>query len=534
MDPSAVLAFVLASVLGALLGAASGLVPGLHVNTLSLLLLSSHPLVDSLLVGLCGFAGADTGFSPLLFAALLTSAAVAGSIIDFVPSTFFGAPDDSNVLSQLPGHRLLLKGRGLEAVRCAADGSLVGIAVALLAALPIELLMRPPFSLGKGLAMAAPFLLLATMLLLVLSEKRSGAIRTWVDARRGRVEAAGTVVIAPPVPVDGTDARLSGRLEKGRWRRPVLRTGYGVWRVRVRGKVPRGQVTVSGTWRLRRLWWRNKVMAAPVMLLSGLLGLVAMNARLPFSGIFDGMGQSPLFPLLTGLFGVPTLLLSLKQRAIPAQELDPPPSACLRSSAKGALFGFLAGWMPGITSTTGTVMGTTLSRRRREDRDESAKRFIAMVSSVGSSAVVFSVLVLAIEGKGRTGAMLAAQQVLGEHSLKALSSFPSAPLALLLLSVLVSALLGHCLTVRAGRLMARRLSGLDLRALNLGLLAMIVCLVAVLNGIPGLLLLSASVLLGLVPPLLGVSRVQLTGCLLLPLVLYFFGLRDPLLALLGR
>jgi putative membrane protein len=270
------------------------------------------------------------------------------------------------------------------------------------------------------------------------------------------------------------------------------------------------------------------------MSLSGVLGLVAMNSRLPLADIFPGLDQSPLFPLLTGLFGVPTLLLSLGQQAIPHQSLGVGGHGSIRPSAKGALLGFLAGWMPGITSTTGTVIGTSLSPRVKEDEDESAKRFIAMVSSVGTSAVVFSLLALAIEGKGRTGAMLAAQQVLGDEGTKALSAFPSAPISLLLLSVLISALLGHYLTVRAGRLMARRLGGLNLRALNLGLLLFIVTLVIVFNGLPGLLLLSTAVLLGLAPPLLGIGRVHLTGCLLLPLILFFCGLQEPLLALLAR
>jgi len=259
-----------------------------------------------------------------------------------------------------------------------------------------------------------------------------------------------------------------------------------------------------------------------------------MNSRLPLADIFPGLDQSPLFPLLTGLFGVPTLLLSLGQQAIPHQSLEVGGYGSIRPSAKGALLGFLAGWMPGITSTTGTVIGTSLSRRVKEAEDESAKRFIAMVSSVGTSAVVFSLLALAIEGKGRTGAMLAAQQVLGDEGTKALSAFPSAPISLLLLSVLISALLGHYLTVRAGRLMARRLGGLNLRALNLGLLLFIVSLVIVFNGLPGLLLLSTAVLLGLAPPLLGIGRVHLTGCLLLPLILFFWGLQEPLLALLAR
>jgi putative membrane protein len=98
--------------------------------------------------------------------------------------------------------------------------------------------------------------------------------------------------------------------------------------------------------------------------------------------------------------------------------------------------------------------------------------------------------------------------------------------------MLIAALLGHFLTIKVGRMMARRLGGIDLRALNLFLLMFILSLVLLFNGLPGLLLLSVSVLLGLAPPLLGISRVHLTGCLLVPLILFFFGLQEPFIGLL--
>ena len=52
----------------------------------------------------------------------------------------------------------------------------------------------------------------------------------------------------------------------------------------------------------------------------------------------------------------------------------------------------------------------------------------------------------------------------------------------------------------------------------------LVLLVLLMTGIPGLLLLLAATLLGLVPPRIGTNRVHLTGCLLVPITLFFFGL----------
>ncbi len=59
-----------------------------------------------------------------------------------------------------------------------------------------------------------------------------------------------------------------------------------------------------------------------------------------------------------------------------------------------------------------------------------------------------------------------------------------------------------------------------------------IALVALFCGLPGLLVLGTATLLGLVPPRLGVSRVHLTGCMLLPTALRLAGLDATLLAML--
>ncbi len=54
------------------------------------------------------------------------------------------------------------------------------------------------------------------------------------------------------------------------------------------------------------------------MLLSGLLGLTCMEATLPLDA-WEGLGQSILFPLLTGLFGLPSVLASVRGSSLPPQ-----------------------------------------------------------------------------------------------------------------------------------------------------------------------------------------------------------------------
>jgi putative membrane protein len=240
------------------------------------------------------------------------------------------------------------------------------------------------------------------------------------------------------------------------------------------------------------------------------------------------MDQSLLFPLHTGLFGVPGIIGSLRARPIPPQLDAPGVQGELRPGLRGALSGALVGWFPGISSTTGVIVASALSKDDAGGMNGS-HRFLTMVSAVGTSSTVLGLLALSIAFKGRSGAMLAAKEVLGPDG-ASLLSFPSPWFPLLLMSVLVTSAVSFFLVLRLGRGMARLAAGADLRRLNQAILVLVVTLVTLFCGLPGLIVLAAATFLGTLPPKLGVSRVHLTGCLLLPTALYFLGLKTPLLA----
>jgi putative membrane protein len=282
-----------------------------------------------------------------------------------------------------------------------------------------------------------------------------------------------------------------------------------------------------------RRGWEKISLAASIVLGSGILGFVVLNARLPGHLFFSGLGETLLFPLLTGLFGLPTLLLSLTPSRIPEQGGRPTEEVEMTPALKGAAIGAFVGWLPGVTSTSGSVIGSLISRNGRADPLTLARRFITMVSAVGTSAAVFSLAALVIIGTGRSGAMLAIKDVMGREGLEVLSASFSPELSLLLLSVLVSSGVGYLVTLWLGRSLGRRMAGMNLRRLTIAIIVVLIVLVSVFNGIPGIIVLVVSATLGVIPPLIGVSRVHLTGCLLVPIIIFFAGLESTLLAFLG-
>ncbi|NJD78774.1 MAG: hypothetical protein FIB08_17055 [Candidatus Methanoperedens sp.] len=111
--------------LGFLLGIISGLTPGIHVNNFALILLALSSLFLEL------------GFTPFYIAVIILSNSITQTFIDIIPSVFLGAPEADTALAVMPGHALLMEGRGGEAVRLSALGCAGAVVVSLLLAFPL-------------------------------------------------------------------------------------------------------------------------------------------------------------------------------------------------------------------------------------------------------------------------------------------------------------------------------------------------------------------------------------------------------------
>ncbi len=119
-DPSLLtVAYVVAGVVA---GTASGLTPGLHANNFALVL--------------AGIAPALPGPRLAVSAAML-AAGVVHTFLDIVPALALGVPDAAMAASALPGHRLVLAGRGREALVLSATGSGLAVVLAVPLAVPV-------------------------------------------------------------------------------------------------------------------------------------------------------------------------------------------------------------------------------------------------------------------------------------------------------------------------------------------------------------------------------------------------------------
>lgn len=157
-------------ILGILAGCFTGLIPGLHINMLAFLIVSYSIYLSRY-------------FSLIILASFIVVVSITHTFIDFIPSIFLGSPDEDTTLSILPGHSMLLEGKGHEAVLYTLYGGLVALGIILVFS-PIFILFLPkiyPFikSIMFFILLLASFYLLfkeSNILLSVLIFAMSGLI----------------------------------------------------------------------------------------------------------------------------------------------------------------------------------------------------------------------------------------------------------------------------------------------------------------------------------------------------------------------
>ena len=409
--------------IGAMIGSFSGLVPGIHVNTLAAIILAFNGTLESLVSNIV-----PDHYAPIMLACMVVSAAVVHSATDFVPSIFFGVPDPENTLNIMPGHKMLLEGHGMVAIRCAAIGSIVGAFTSIALSVPMYHLLSN--GLGHYLDSLTIGILVSVLALMVFKERKG-----------------------------------------------------------------------------------HRILGLALICTSGALGCITMSMELPFTNIF-GMEPESMFPMLSGLFGIPALLISSPSGNVPPQEDEEKIPISPIAGLKGTLTGSIIGWYPGVTSSCGaSVAGSVFG-------DEDQRGYISMISSIGTSATMFTFIALAVSGKERSGIMTVINEMLHGVSITPMSETFTA----IMIAMAIASILAYVIMIKSGQIMCRMIEYVDVSKLNISILILMIVLTIAFTGYWGLVLLLACTLLGLVPVVFDANRMHMTGCLIVPVLLFKLGL----------
>ncbi len=518
----------------------------------------------------------------IIIVSLIIGCLITHTFLDIIPSVFLGAPDEDTALSVLPGHRLMLAGRGYEAIKCSALGSFGSVLVALLALFPARLLMGNPINAYEKLWPFIPFILIIIVSLLILSERgekpdfsvskppKLGSLKISL-ARLAKPKAKGettstskreTIPIAYSPNPAGESVRVKGSVTR-------IANDHDCFIEDDTGEIllSRGdtskleieeEITIKGTVEGRvqlKAHLKQKLFALSLFLLAGFFGLIVLGAPglathnwYPIPALNISPSTTLLFPLFTGLFGLSTLMLSLIDTpTIPEQEIkgvsiNLPRWRKIRGVVSGTFAGGLVGWYPGVTSAQATVLAKSLAGGEVADESSadksedlsSQKEFIVAYSGVNTANAIFNVIALYVILKARSGAMHAVQDIMQD------SIFPWEPasavpvgLALMLISIFIAATVALFLTLYFGRVFARIANKFPYKKMIITVMLLLIIMIFLLSGTIGLAIAGVAICMGLIPPMLGLSRVHLMGVLMLPIMLFFLGLDSAILQFLG-
>jgi putative membrane protein len=391
------------TVAGGILGTFTGLVPGIHVNTIVVIILSLLPLLLEHL-------------SPHEVISLIVAMSIVHTFVDYIPSILIGAPEEESVLSVLPGHRLLMQGRGYEAIFLTALGGL-GAMILGCAFLPLAVVALP--SLYSYTRAVLPYLLVGVLAYMVYIEKTP----------------------------------------------------------------------------------KKRIFSILVILYSGALGMLVLNsAILP--------PKYALFPPLTGLFGISTLLISLRAKPkIPPQAIGYTKGLYLRGIGIGALAGILAGLLPSIGSSQSALMVQNAFKKREE------KEFLVALGGVNTSNAIYALLALYLISNPRSGASIAV-----EHILK---DFIFLDFLFVVAIILLVAPFALATTLALLKIFIRRVQDIDYGRFSKYVLTFLGALIFAFTGLKGLIIAATAAAIGFTTPIAGIKRSHCMAVLMVPTIFYF-------------
>ena len=391
---------MVATLLGMIFGVFTGLTPGIHLNLIATLVLSSS-------VYLLGFV------EVIVLAVFIVSMSVVHTFMNAIPAIYLGAPEDEgNALNVLPGHKMLLEGKGYEALLLTVIGSFLALIVGILVS-PLIIKLLP--NIYEALRDYIGYILIIIVVFLILRE-------------------------------------------------------------------------------------RKKYLAFFVFILAGVFGLTVLNLNL----------KNPMFPMLSSLFGIAGLLISLKDKVeIPIQEITETDISKMemgKAVGVGTLVGSFATMMPGLGPAQAAIMGSQIVKL-------SDKGFLVLVGALDTLGMVMSFVALFAIEKARNGVVVVISRLIGVISKEDLIVFFSV--------AFITGIIAAGLSLWTGRKFSSLITKINYEKLAIGIIVFIIGMCLWLSSWLGLLVLVIGSFLGMVPVLLNVGRNHLMGCLLLPVILFF-------------
>ena len=395
-----ILEITIAVIIGILAGIFTGLTPGIHTNLIAVLLLSLSPFLLQIT-------------TPITLITFIIAMSVTHTFFNAIPAIYLGAPESGeDALSVLPGHRMLLQGKGYEALALTIIGGVFALIIGIM----------------------------ITPLIIKVIPVAYNYIQNYI----------GYVLLLASI--------------------------FLIFRER------------------KRLW------PLVIFLLSGCFGLATLNLNI----------KDPLFPMLSSLFGIAGILISLNDKVkIPEQKITVPKiftKETYKAMSSGTIVGTFTSMLPGLGPAEAAIIGAQLVKLKDSG-------FLILVGALDTLNMLMSFIALYTIEKARNGSVITISKLLPQMTLEKLIFF--------LIISLISGLISSYLCMKTAKKVSGYITKINYQKLSIVIILFIIIMTVFLSGFLGLLILFIGSFIGMLPPLLGIGRNHLMGCLLLPVILFF-------------
>lgn len=245
---------------------------------------------------------------------------------------------------------------------------------------------------------------------------------------------------------------------------------------------------------------KNKKRGLFIFLLTGFLGFSLLSFNI----------NEPLLPLLTGLFGASNIAISIKNKTELPKQIISKPKIKLKKPFLGALLSApLCSFLPGVGSGQAAVIGNVFVKQNK-------KEFLILLGAINTLVMGFSFVTLYLVGKTRTGAAATINQLLGTLS--------TAEIILILCVFIVTGFIAFYLTNFFAKIASKKIGKIKYEKISYVTLIALSVIVLLVSGFMGLIVLFISTLTGIYSISLKVKRVNMMGSLIIPTILFSFGL----------
>lgn len=247
--------------------------------------------------------------------------------------------------------------------------------------------------------------------------------------------------------------------------------------------------------------WK-KVIATACFFASGAIGIMSGNLPLDNSLL--------LFPLLSGLFGVSTLLLQIKSKTtIPEQikgNVFVSQKTVNRSIILGSVGGIFSGLLPGVGSSQIAALASV---------DKNEKSFLMTNGAIVMANMIMSIMCLWLIARPRSGVAVALSQMV---------TIGFNEFLFIIFCALTLCGVAAVITLFIAKRFVSLIQKINYSKISISVVFVIVVLTLLFTGFYGLFLLLLCTCLGVFTNLSGIRRSVLMGVLILPVILFYLPL----------